>query len=254
MEIPGLGGVPRRALVVTPHPDDELWMGGAIALLSRAGASVSLTCMTRGEAGTDYLARDGERLQGEALARWRQGELEASAKILGVEEVSCWGLPDGGLDGLDEAELARVVGRLAERVDRLGRDGGVELVLTLGRDGIYGHRDHVAVTRWVEAALRRCGRPPVAFGVVFAPGVFDAQWKSFVKRRPELAVSDWIARGRGTPFGEEGWAVEIQTVEADKRAAILAHRSQLRGPDEASFFVPGTLPHMLGVERFERLG
>ena len=126
-----------------------------------------------------------------------------------------------------------------------------DLVLTLGRDGVYGHRDHVTATRWVQDALG--DRAPDAFGVVFEPGVFDAQWKSFVKRRPELAVADWIANGRGTDVGDEAWRVEIGAVEDAKRAAIRAHRSQLRGPDESAFFVPGTLPLLLGCERFERL-
>jgi LmbE family N-acetylglucosaminyl deacetylase len=251
-------------LAVIPHPDDELWFAGTLALAARGGAAVSLLCVTRGEAGTDYLAREGGRLKGEALAAWRDGELDASARILGVGEVTRWGLPDGGLEGLEPTDLTDltdptdpteqddVVARLVALMD------GVDRVLTLGRDGIYGHRDHVAVTRWVEAALVRLGsdgRPvPAAFGVVFPPGVFDAQWTSFAKRRPELAVSDWIAKGRGTALGDEAWSVDIGAVENLKRQAIRAHASQLRGPDEAAFFVPGTLPLMLGFERFERLG
>ncbi len=241
-----------RVLAVIPHPDDELWFAGTLTLAARAGAAVTLLCMTRGEAGTDYLAREGGRLKGEALAAWRDGELDESARVLGVNEVTRWVLPDGGLEGLAPVEQERVVARLMTLMD------GVDRVLTLGRDGIYGHRDHVAVTRWVEAALLRLGsegRPvPDAFGVVFPPGVFDAQWTSFAKRRPELAIEDWITRGRGTVLGDEAWTVDIVAVESVKRQAIRAHASQLRGPDESAFFVPGTLPLMLGFERFERLG
>jgi LmbE family N-acetylglucosaminyl deacetylase len=229
-------------LAVIPHPDDELWFGGTLRVLAEAGRSIHLIAVTSGEAGTDYQPRDGERLRGEALARWREGELRESAGILGVDAVECWGLPDGRLEALEpEPIIARLVAAMR----------GVELVLTLGRDGIYGHRDHVAVTRWVAAAAAEVA--VVAYGVVFEPGVFDTQWRSFAKRRPELAVAEWIDNGRGTRLGEEAWRVEIGHVEPHKRAAIRAHRSQLRGPDEAAFFVPGTLPLMLGVERFERL-
>lgn len=238
-----------RAVAVIPHPDDELWFGGTLRALADRGVAVELLAMSSGEAGTDYLPRDGGRLSGAELAAWREAELRESAALLGVAGVECWRLPDGRLEGLGAAE---VVARLS------GRFLGAELVLTLGRDGIYGHRDHVAVTRWVEAALAqleaRGEGPPAAFGVVFEPGVFDAQWSSFARRRPELAVTDWIAKGRGVPPGEEAMRVGIEAVEAVKRAAIRAHRSQLRGPDEAAFFVPGTLPLMLGIERFERLG
>lgn len=237
-----------RVVAVIPHPDDELWFGGTLRVLADRGLRVELIAMSSGEAGTDYLARDGGRLVGAELAAWREGELRESASLLGVADVECWRLPDGRLEGVSDSEL---VSRLSERFR------GARLVLTLGRDGVYGHRDHVAVTGWVEAALAEIdGREgvPEAFGAVFEPGVFDAQWTSFVRRRPELAVADWIAKGRGVRLGEEAWRVGIVEVEAAKRAAIRAHRSQLRGPDEAAFFVPGTLPLMLGVERFERLG
>lgn len=242
-----LGGA--RVVAVVPHPDDELWLGGTLRVLADRGARVELVAMSSGEAGTDYLPREGGRLVGAELAAWREGELRESARLLGVADVACWRLPDGRLEAVAEAE---VVSRLSERFRE------ARLVLTLGRDGVYGHRDHVAVTRWVEAALDAVGElgeaTPEGFGVVFEPGVFDAQWTSFVRRRPELAVEDWIAKGRGVPPGEEAWRVGISEVEPAKRAAIRAHRSQLRGPDEAAFFVPGTLPLMLGVERFERLG
>ncbi|HRE89915.1 MAG TPA: PIG-L family deacetylase, partial [Myxococcota bacterium] len=223
-------------------------------VLADLGARVELIAMTSGEAGTDYMARDGGRLSGAELGAWREGELRESAALLGVVGVDFWRLPDGRLDavvgdGGDGARGLDVARRLVERL----RDA--EIVLTLGRDGIYGHRDHVAVTRWVEVALSELGQAtPEAFGVVFEPGVFDAQWTGFSRRRPELAVADWIAKGRGTASGEEALRVAIGGVEAVKRAAIRAHKSQLRGPDEAAFFVPGTLPLMLGEERFERLG
>lgn len=233
----------RHVLAVVPHPDDELWFGGTLRLLTDEGASVRLITMSSGEAGTDYAPREGGRLVGAELARWREAELQESATILGVKDLECWRLPDGQLERVEADVVPRLVNAMA----------GVDLVLTLGRDGIYGHRDHVVVTSWVEAALAQVAGVE-AFGVVFEPGVFDTQWTGFAKRRPELAVADWIARGRGTALGDEAWSVDITAVEAAKKAAIRAHRSQLRGPDEAAFFVPGTLPLMLGVERFERLG
>ncbi|MCC6619863.1 MAG: PIG-L family deacetylase [Deltaproteobacteria bacterium] len=233
-------------VVVTPHPDDELWLAGTIATAVRAGSRVRLVCLTRGEAGTDYLPREGGRLVGEALAAWRQGELGASAALLGVAAVEVWGLPDGRLAEVPEVE---VVPRLVTIMR------GVGLVLGLGVDGIYGHRDHVTATRWIRRALAALGPDaPPAYGVVFAPGLFDATWASFARRRPELAARDWIGSGRGTPRGAEALVVPIgPEIEAVKRAAIRAHGSQLRGPDETAFFVPGTFVHLLGEERFERL-
>lgn len=244
------GGWPGRVVVVTPHPDDELWLAGTLALAARAGAAVELTCLTRGEAGTDYLLdRPGGRLSGEALAAERGRELAACAEVLGLAAARAWDLPDGRLADVDDG---LVVPRLAACM------AGAGLVLGLGRDGVYGHRDHVATTRWIERALHALtldGRAaPPSYGVVFAPGIFDTTWSSFVKRRPTLAVPDWITSGRGTPEGHEAARVDIGAVEDVKRRAIRAHRSQLRGADEAAFFVPGTLVHMLGRERFERLG
>ncbi len=235
-------------MVLIPHPDDELWLAGTIALTARDGARVRVVCMTRGEAGTDYLVRPGGRLVGDALAAWREDELHASAALLGVTDVEVWGLPDGRLEAQDEAPI---VTRIADAI------ATCDTVLTLGADGVYGHRDHTTTTRWLRIALgllATSGAPvPEALGVVFAPGLFDTTWASFAKRRPELAVADWVARGRGTPVGSEAREVDIRSVEDIKRRAIRAHASQLRGPDETAFFVPGTFPHLMGHERFERL-
>jgi LmbE family N-acetylglucosaminyl deacetylase len=56
------------------------------------------------------------------------------------------GLPDGGCRDADPAAMARTI---AHHLD----DFAADTVVTFGPDGITGHPDHVAVSRWTTAAV-----------------------------------------------------------------------------------------------------
>lgn len=71
-------------LVLAAHPDDaELGCGGTIFRHTRAGHSVGVVDLTRGELGT------------RGTPEIRQAEAETSAKILGLAVRENLGLPDG---------------------------------------------------------------------------------------------------------------------------------------------------------------
>lgn len=87
-----------EALFFGAHPDDiELTCGGLAALLARHGHAVGLVDLTRGELGT----------RGDVALRAR--EAEEAARALGVASRECLGLPDGGLNRHDRAQVAAVV-------------------------------------------------------------------------------------------------------------------------------------------------
>jgi LmbE family N-acetylglucosaminyl deacetylase len=137
-------------LGVWAHPDDETYLSaGLMARAVRAGDRVVCVTATRGELGSP----DEERWpSGEPLAAVRTKEMEACLAVLGITEHHWLDYPDGGCADVDQDEaLDRIIELMAEvRPDT---------VLTFGPDGMTGHDDHKAASRWATAAFERVGRP-----------------------------------------------------------------------------------------------
>ncbi len=132
-------------LAVCAHPDDESFgLGAVLTRFTGAGATVSMLCLTHGEAST--LGRT-DRPLGEV----RREELTAAAAVLGVDRVELLDYPDGGLDHVEPGRLARDVARAAREV-------GADLLVVFDEGGITGHPDHVRAT---EAALEGAPLTPV---------------------------------------------------------------------------------------------
>lgn len=128
----------QRAVVVAPHPDDEVLMvGGLLAQLAQLARRVVVVAVTDGEA-----SHPGSRRWPPAvLARRRADETDAALRALGLRaSVLRLGLADGGVAGQ--------AGRLARRLQALLRPDDV--VFTTW---IYdGHPDHEACARATRAA------------------------------------------------------------------------------------------------------
>jgi len=129
---------------VWAHPDDEAYLcAGIMALAAAAGSRVVCVTATRGEAG------DPARSHQE-MARIREAELAACLEILGVREHHWLGYVDGTCAQADPGEAA---GRIADILAEVRPD----TVLTFGPEGLTGHPDHMAVSRWVGAAAALVG-------------------------------------------------------------------------------------------------
>jgi LmbE family N-acetylglucosaminyl deacetylase len=136
-------------LGVWGHPDDEAYLsGGLMAAAAEAGQRVVCVTATRGEAG---FPDDDTRSVAERIAI-REGELAACLAALGVTEHHWLDSRDGECD---QVSLDDVVPALCELIDEVRPD----TVITFGPDGMTGHVDHVAVSRWTTAAVGRAGRP-----------------------------------------------------------------------------------------------
>lgn len=134
-------------LGVWAHPDDETYLsGGLMATAAAEGRRVVCVTATKGEAG---FADDDPRDGAERMAV-REVEATTSLQILGVREHGWLGYPDGGCAEVpDAAPVARLTG-LIEVIRP-------DTVLTFGPDGMTGHGDHVAVSRWTTRAVRAAG-------------------------------------------------------------------------------------------------
>lgn len=81
-----------RVAIFTAHPDDETGCSGTVARLADLGHEVHLVVATDGDAGSPHAGYAvGE------LARIRHEELEAAARIIGIQAVHWLGFGDGTL-------------------------------------------------------------------------------------------------------------------------------------------------------------
>ncbi|GAA1292767.1 hypothetical protein GCM10009609_71880 [Pseudonocardia aurantiaca] len=156
-------------LGVWAHPDDEAYLSGGLMALERdAGSRVVCVTATRGEGGTpDPLVWPPERLAAE-----RTVELARCLKVLGVTEHHWLGHSDGGCA---DADPEAAVGRLCELITEVRP----QTVLTFGPDGITGHTDHQAVSRWTTAAFERAAPPGARLLYAAVSDRHARRWEAF---------------------------------------------------------------------------
>ena len=123
---------PKRAMAVTPHPDDcEGGCGGSLAKWIKVfGTVASVVMCTNGNKGT------GDRgMTSSKLADTRVVEQRNASDIVGVTDVVFLGHPDGGLE---DTELFR------SQVTREIRRFKPDLILCIDpyRTTSHTHRDH----------------------------------------------------------------------------------------------------------------
>jgi len=98
---------PAQVMVVTPHPDDaEYGVAGTVARWAREGKEIIYVVCTSGDKGTS-----DANMKPEELAKIREQEQLAAAKLLGVREVIFLRHPDQGLEDTPEfrKEIVRLI-------------------------------------------------------------------------------------------------------------------------------------------------
>ncbi|GHD04236.1 hypothetical protein GCM10007320_64940 [Pseudorhodoferax aquiterrae] len=148
----------QRAVVVAPHPDDEVLMvGGLLAALAQLQGRTVVVAVTDGEASH----AGSRRWTPAALARRRSEETDTALGLLGVRAgILRLGLGDG--------QVAARAGRLARRLQALLTPDDV-VFTTWAFDG---HPDHEACARAARAAPP-CAAPACmrsGLGLALGPG------------------------------------------------------------------------------------
>ncbi|MDQ4133261.1 MAG: PIG-L family deacetylase [Actinomycetota bacterium] len=199
-------------LAVWAHPDDETYLaGGLMALAVEAGCRVVCVTATHGEHGT----AEPRRWPPARLATVRERELAASLAALGVEEHHWLGIEDG------YCATASSIGPVAT-IGRIIREVGADTVVTFGPDGMTGHPDHRAVSRWTTQAWATSGANGRLLYVASTPG-FATRFRSLHERfgvfEPGLPSV--------TPEGELAVHLRLQGELLDRKVvALRAQASQ----------------------------
>ena len=200
----------RTLLGVWAHPDDEAYLSAGLMLdFVERGDRVVVVTATPGEHGTG----DPQRWPPRRLAALRRKELRNSLAAVGVHEHHVRGLEDGRCDEHDGTDaVARHI--VTARPD---------VIVTFGPDGMTGHPDHRAVSRWTTDAWARTGSTADLWYATITPE-FHERWNSV----HEL-IGLWADQPQPprTPGDELAHTLTLSGDRLDtKLAALQAHRSQ----------------------------
>ncbi|MGE5263120.1 MAG: PIG-L family deacetylase [Acidobacteriota bacterium] len=150
-------------LGVYGHPDDEQGVSGLMAKYAREGASVTLVCGTRGEAGE---IAPGVEVTAENLGAFREQELRCAAEKIGVQNLYFLDYRDSGMAGTADNDDPRSLWQanlfeVAEKVVRIVRRHKPQVIITFDPNGGYGHPDHIRAHQAATIAYFVAGDPRV---------------------------------------------------------------------------------------------
>jgi mycothiol S-conjugate amidase len=254
----GDAAAPLCVLSVHAHPDDEASKGAAtMAKYVAEGVRTVLVTCTGGEAG-DILNEEADSEEARTdLHAVRMRELEESVRIIGYHRLYLLGYRDSGMpdtehnahpDNFANADLDEAVGRLVEII-RAERPQ-VLIGYPDGRDGGYGHPDHIRVHDITVLAFDRAGDPdwypdlgaPWQPLKLYSSGGFSRarivkMHEYFTSRGEESPFAQWIERLPADRPDTTTTRIDIGDYIHIGREALLAHRTQV-APTGFFFRVP----------------
>ena len=188
-----------HVMVITPHPDDaEFGVAGTVAHWTSEGKDVIYVVCTNGDKGTS-----DPNVKPNELARIREKEQLAAAKLLGVREVIFLRHPDQSLEDTPE---------FRKEIVRLLRMYKPETVVTADPYRRYmWHRDHRITGQVTLDAIFPYARDFHSYPDLLEEGLLPHEVKE---------VLLWGAQ-------EPNYHTNITTTFANKVAALRCHKSQI---------------------------
>ena len=188
-----------RIMVITPHPDDaEYGVAGTVTRWTREGNEVIYVVCTNGDKGTS-----NPNIKPEELARVREQEQLAAAKMLGVREVIFLHYPDQALEDTPG---------FRKEIVRLIRIYQPEIVVTADPYRRYiWHRDHRITGQATLDAVFPYARDSLAYPDLLEQGL-----------QPHRVKEVWL-------WGSENlnYRSDITDTFDVKMAALRCHQSQV---------------------------
>ncbi len=265
--MPGL-----RLLACLAHPDDEAFpVGGLLAHNVAEGRQVRLVTATLGEEGE--IRQEGAATR-ETLGDIRRIELACAVRALRLESYALLKYRDSGMAGWAANDHPRayinapedeVVGRLVREI----REFRPQVVLTFEPGGLYGHPDHIAVSKHTTQAFKLAS-DPAAFPEQLAGGLKpQPPQRLFYSARPKGFRLEWANRLRaagidfplpspeqldqGNPRSDIHLELDLSAQLETKMACIMCHRTQV-APDWPYHRVPRDVAAwVLGREYYIRV-
>jgi LmbE family N-acetylglucosaminyl deacetylase len=253
-------------MAVHAHPDDEATStGGVLARYAAEGVRTVVVTCTDGRCGDGPggVKPGDPGHDPDAVVAARRAELEAAAKVLGVNHLELLDYPDSGMMGWATNDApgsfwTTPVEVAAARLAELIRRYEVDVVVTYDERGGYGHPDHIQTHRITMAAIEQA---PVA--KVYWSAIPRSWMAGFEERMKEFGIE---AEERPAPEGEQeiDWSqmgtpdeqitawVDTTAYGSQKYDALAAHASQ----GENIFFLrmgKEKFTELMGTEAFVRV-
>ncbi|MGM0547341.1 MAG: PIG-L deacetylase family protein [Bacteroidota bacterium] len=142
----------RTILAVFAHPDDEFMVSTILSKFAERGDKVHVAVATDGRFGVSEHAGIPA---GDSLAAVRSKEIQCSAKTMGIEPPTLFGLRDGFAHKQpDLGNTLEDFEKLNERVFSLIQKLQPDVVITWNPSGGYGHPDHRTVSNVVTEVFQ----------------------------------------------------------------------------------------------------
>jgi LmbE family N-acetylglucosaminyl deacetylase len=205
---------------------------------------VAIVSMTRGERGPTEASGDDR-----PLGEIRAAELRAAARALGASAAECLDYPDGELSYVDKEQASHALATVLERERP-------KAVLSFSEEGLYWHPDHLAVSRFLSAAVELLGEnaaPMWVYGATWPEG--HAGRLVSLARARGLPVDLWgIAPDAfGAPADSITTAIDVRPFLPAKLAALRCYASQIGSSNLLSALPDDLAEQFLGREYFVRL-
>ena len=227
-------------MAVHAHPDDEASStGGVLAKYADEGARTVVVTCTNGEFGDSpggvKPGQDGHDEQ--AVAEIRLAELRESCKHLAVTYLELLGYHDSGMpdweyknrpDAFCNVPESEVVGRIGALIERYRP----QVVISYDPEGAYQHPDHVQAARCASAAAAVTGIPAKFYQTAMRRSDWRELWDALREQGVEVPdvreIDPDMLRQMEERERQITTNIDISPVLDRKRAALLAHASQIR--------------------------
>jgi LmbE family N-acetylglucosaminyl deacetylase len=144
--------------------------------------------------------------------------------VLGVVDHRWLGYRDGGCGFV---EVDRAAAGIVSVINEVAPD----TIVTFGLDGITGHSDHIAVSRWVSAAVATLDVPPR----VLHAAVDTDHLRRFADLHQRFDVFPDPGYPRPVDPAEVSVRVRLRGLALDRKVAALAAQATQTGPVIAAF-------------------
>jgi LmbE family N-acetylglucosaminyl deacetylase len=245
-------------MAVHAHPDDESSStGGVLAKYSDEGIRTVVVTCTNGEFGDtpDGVKPGEDGHEEQAVAEIRLAELRQACKYLGVTDLELLGYHDSGMpdweykdrpDAFCNVPQSEVVGRIGALIERYQP----QVVITYDDQGPYQHPDHLHASRCAQAAVAATGIPDKLYLTAMRRSDWRKLWDALREAGVEVPdppqIDEQALRQIEEAERRITTNIDILPVLERKRAALLAHASQIRD----SWF--SKIPPEIGEQVFGR--
>ena len=245
-------------MAVHAHPDDEASStGGVLATYADQGVRTVVVTCTNGEFGDSPAGLkpgdDGHDEQ--EVAQIRLAELRESCKYLGVSHLELLGYHDSGMPDWEFKDRPDAFCNIPEhdvavRISGLIEQYRPQVVITYDDNGAYQHPDHVHASRAAAAAVAAAGIPAKLYLTAMRRSDWQEIWEALRELGADIPETTSLSPDEQRRIDESerriSTKIDIRPVLERKRAALLAHDSQI----SESWFTK--IPQDLGERVFGR--